>query len=62
MSDEEYKFVRECAALENISVADFFLRLALRQRRFDTVSDEELLIISDEVMNERAEVYEALAK
>ncbi len=60
LGDDEYKTFSEYAAALNLSVAEMFLNVI--REKFETVSDEDLMRISDEIIAERAKVYEALAK
>ncbi len=62
LSDDEYKTVSEYAASLNLSVAEIFLNSLREKIKNETISDEDLMRISNEIMTERAEVYEALAK
>ena len=57
MSDDEYKFISKYAATKNLTVEEIFLKTVL-----DKIRDEKLLAISDEIIAQRAKVYEALAK
>ena len=62
MSDAEYNFINECAAKNKISVAEFLLNLAREKIESETISDEDLLKVANEIMQERAEVYKVLAQ
>lgn len=62
LSDDEYKTISEYAASLNLSVAEIFLNSLREKIKNETISDEDLMRISNEIMTERAEVYEALAK
>ncbi len=62
MTDAEYNFISEYAAKNKIGVTEFLLNLAREKIGYETISDEELLKIANEIMNERAEVYKVLAQ
>lgn len=62
LSDDKYKIVSEYAASLNLSVAEIFLNTLREKIEAETILDEDLTRISAEIMAERAEVYEALAK
>ena len=62
MTDAEYNFISEYAAENKISLTKFFLKSALEKIGYETISDEELLKIANEIMKERAEVYKVLAQ
>ena len=62
LSDDEYKTFSEYAAALNFSVAEIFLKTMREKIETTTISDKDLMRISDEIMTERAKVYEALAK
>ena len=62
LNDEDFKTVSEYAAKNKISLSKFFLKSALEKIQRETVSDTDLLKISDKIISQRQKVYEALAK
>lgn len=62
MTDEEFKTVSEYAAEKNFSLSKAFLNALFEKISSEKISDKELLKVSNEIINKRAEVYEALAK
>ena len=62
LNDEDFKTVSEYAAKNKISLSKFFLKSALEKIQRETVSNTDLLKISDKIISQRQKVYEALAK
>ena len=62
MTDAEYNSISEYAAENKIGIAEFFLKSALEKIESETISDEDLLRVANEIMQERAEVYKVLAQ
>ena len=62
MSDADFKTVSEYAAKNKISLSEFFLNTVLEKIHGETLSDEKLLKMSNEIIDKRAKVYEELAK
>lgn len=62
MNNDDYNFIREYAENKNVSLPDFFLKSALAQIEEETLSDKDLLKISNELMEKNKNVYAELAK
>ena len=62
MTDSEYNSISEYAAENKIGISELFLKTVLEKIGYETISDEDLLKVADEIMKERAEVYKVLAQ
>lgn len=62
LSDDDYKTISEYVAEKNFSLSEFLFKTAIEKINSEKISDEKLLDISNEIIKNRAEVYEALAK
>ena len=62
LNDDEYKTISEYVAENKISLSEFFLNLAREKIGYETISDEDLLKVANEIINERAEAYKVLAQ
>ncbi len=62
MTDAEYNSISEYAAENKIGISELFLKTLLEKIGYETISDENLLKVSNEILKERAEVYKVLAQ
>ena len=62
MTDADFKSISDYAAKNKISVAEFLLKSAREKIGYETISDEDLLKVANEIIKERAEAYRVLAQ
>ena len=62
INDVDFKTVSEYAAKNKISLSELFLNTVLEKIHGETLSDENLLKMSNAIIDKRAKVYEELAK
>lgn len=57
LNDEDFKTVSEYPAKNKISISKFFLKSALEKIQRETVSNTDLLKISDKIISQRQKVH-----
>ena len=62
MNNDDYNFICGYAKSKNISLPEFFLQSAFERIDEETLSDEDLKKISDELIEQNKFVYAELAK
>lgn len=62
LSDADFKRISDYAATNRIGVTEFVLKTLFEKIEVETVSDADLLKVSDEIMERHKKVYEELAK